>query len=100
MLDDRIWANPTPAVKGGLQEIGYRGLLARHGADKVYLHYGVDGWKNPKTVPMEKRSDGSFSCQISCDAERSIDFCFKDSADHWDNNSGWNWSVDIKSTSV
>ncbi len=95
MLDERIWYSPAKAAKGSLEEIGYRGLLARHGADKVYLHYGVDGWKSPMTVPMSKKTDGSFSCQVSCTGDRCIDFCFKDSADHWDNNSGHNWSVPV-----
>lgn len=95
MLDERIWSRPAPCVKGSLGEIGYRGLLVRRGADRVYLHYGTDGWENPKTVPMGKRPDGSFACQIMCEGDRSIDFCFKDSANHWDNNSGHNWSVPV-----
>ncbi len=95
MLDERIWNSPSPALKGGAEEIGYRGLLVRHGADRVYLHYGTDGWKNPKTVPMNRRPDGTFSCQITCEGERYIDFCFKDSANHWDNNSGHNWNVPV-----
>ncbi|HHW19127.1 MAG TPA: carbohydrate-binding protein [Firmicutes bacterium] len=95
LQDDRIWVNPSPASKGGLTEIGYRGLLAKSGADKVYLHYGTDGWKNPRTVPMSKRPDGSFATQIMADAERSLEFCFKDSADHWDNNNGLNWYVPV-----
>lgn len=95
MLDERIWNSPSPALKGGAEEIGYRGILVRHGADKVYLHYGSDGWKNPKTVPMNRRPDGSFSCHVTCDGDKSIEFCFKDSADHWDNNSGHNWNVPV-----
>jgi hypothetical protein len=95
MLDERVWNNPFPVQRGGIEEIGYRGILARQGADKVYLHYGADGWKNPKTVPMNRRADRSFSCEITCEGEKSIDFCFKDSADHWDNNSGHNWYVPV-----
>lgn len=95
MNDDRIWVNPSPPVKGSTAEIGYRGLLSQSGADKVYLHYGTDGWKNPRTVPMNRKPDGSFAGQIVVDAERSLEFCFKDSADHWDNNSGLNWYVPV-----
>lgn len=95
MLDDRVWVNPSPALKGNMAEIGYRGLLVKSGADKVYLHYGTDGWKNARTVPMNRRPDGSFSAQITAEGERSLEFCFKDSADHWDNNNGLNWYVPI-----
>ena len=94
-MDDRTWANPSPALRGAVEEIGYKGLLVRLGADRVYLHYGSDGWKNPRTVPMNRRPDGSFSCQIACDGEKCLDFCFKDSANHWDNNSGRNWNLPV-----
>ncbi len=94
-MDDRIWVNPSPPVKGQMVEVGYRGLLAKSGADRTYLHYGFDDWKNPKTVPMSKIADGSFSARILVEGERDLNFCFKDSADHWDNNSGWNWTQPI-----
>jgi hypothetical protein len=95
MNDKRIWSRPEFPKKGTTTQIGYRGILTEHGADKVYLHYGTDGWKSPKTVPMQIRFDGSFVTDIVCNAEKSIDFCFKDSADHWDNNSGMNWMLPI-----
>lgn len=95
MNDERVWVNPMPVRKGILEEIGYRGLLVNCGADKVYLHYGTDGWKNPVTVPMNRRADGSFSTHIVVSGDRSLDFCFKDSADHWDNNGGRDWHVNI-----
>lgn len=95
MMDERIWTDLSRGIRGNAAEIGYRGLLVRSGADKVYLHYGNDGWRNPKTVPMSKRPDGAFSCQITCDGEKCVDFCFKDSAGHWDNNSGRNWNLPV-----
>jgi hypothetical protein len=97
ITDDRVWVRPTPAVKNQRAEIGYNGLLARSGADSVWIHYGFDGWKNVQTQPMTRRGDGGFSCSVLCQGDRYVNFCFKDSADHWDNNSGWNWSCDIRS---
>ncbi len=98
MADDRVWVRPTPAIKDEKAEIGYNGLLARSGADSVWVHYGFDGWKNTQFQQMTKRGDGSFATTLNCRADRQVNFCFKDSANHWDNNSGWNWSCDIRTS--
>ncbi len=93
LFDDRVDVEPQPIKAGGLIKIRYAGLLARSGADQVYLHYGVDGWKKSATVPMQRIGD-RFEAEIKTTASvRQVDFCFKDSADHWDNNSGSNWRV-------
>ncbi|MGE5550494.1 MAG: carbohydrate-binding protein [Bacteroidota bacterium] len=93
LFDDRVQVDPEPLKAGGLTKIRYNGLLAKSGADRVYLHYGVDGWKKTTTIPMERIGD-RFEADIKTTASvRQIDFCFKDSADHWDNNNGLNWRV-------
>ncbi|GAW91735.1 carbohydrate-binding protein [Calderihabitans maritimus] len=94
--DDRIFVDPVPASKGSTVKIGYNGLLAKSGADAVWIHYGFDGWNSTATVPMYRQADGSFVTHITAQGNKEINFCFKDSADHWDNNSGWNWMCPIK----
>ncbi|MGE5528107.1 MAG: carbohydrate-binding protein [Patescibacteria group bacterium] len=95
LFDDRVQVDPEPVKAGGKARITYNGLLAKSGADQVYLHYGVDGWKRPQTVYMDKIGD-RFQCEVKTTATVSkLDFCFKDSADHWDNNGGLNWRVDV-----
>ena len=95
--DDRVWIKPMPVMRNQSVEVGYKGLLANSGADSVWVHFGFDGWKSAQTQPMMKRGDGSFSCSILCKGEHQMNMCFKDSANHWDNNSGWNWSCDVRS---
>lgn len=97
VTDDRVWVRPTPAIKNEKVEIGYKGLLAKSGADSVWMHYGFDGWKNTHTHQMMKRGDGAFTGSVNAQGERQLNFCFKDSANHWDNNSGWNWTADVRS---
>ncbi len=93
--DDRVNINPEPIKAGSKARITYDGLLARCGADRVFLHYGVDGWKKTNTIPMERIGD-RFEAEVKTTASvREIDFCFKDSADHWDNNGGFDWRVDV-----
>ncbi len=93
--DDRIQVEPEPIKAGSMAKIRYYGLLAKSGADRIFLHYGVDGWKKPATVEMNRVGD-RFESEIRTTASvKALDFCFKDSADHWDNNSGTNWRVDV-----
>ena len=96
LFDDRVQIEPEPIHAGEKARIYYNGILAKSGADKVYLHYGIDGWKKPNTISMDKISD-RFETEIKTTAGiREIDFCFKDSADHWDNNNGFNWKVSVE----
>lgn len=94
MRDERVFVDPGQPERKGKARIGYHGLLAASGADRVYLHYGFDGWRNPRTVPMSPFLDG-FTATIPIEGLEELNFCFKDSADNWDNNSGWNWKARI-----
>lgn len=95
-LDDRISLEPGTPRKGQELRVEYRGLLAQSGADTVWMHYGNDGWNNVVDLPMHRTPEGSFSCTTRAKGGREINLCFKDSADHWDNNSGENWSFRIE----
>ena len=75
--------------------IKYRGLLKNAGANDVYLYYGADGWKNSQTIRMSKDSMGDFAASLPAQAAHEVNFCFKDAANNWDNNSGWNWAVNV-----
>lgn len=93
--DERIALEPAPAKSGDTVHIKYYGLLKNSGADTVYLHYGTDGWNNSLTVPMNHSTEGNFATEITANAHAEINFCFKDSANNWDNNSGWNWKFNV-----
>lgn len=93
--DERIILEPSPVISGGKVKIAYRGLLKNAGANEVYLHYGFDGWKDRSTVKMSRSPGDVFITEIKAVADEKIDFCFKDSAGNWDNNSGQNWICEI-----
>ena len=94
--DDRVSYEPAPVKSGDTVHVNYQGLLRNSGADAVYLVYGTDGWKNVNTVQMQREQAGIFATEIKAEANQEINFCFKDSANNWDNNSGWNWKADIQ----
>jgi len=84
----------SPAVlkKGETAHVMYNGILARDGADRLYVHVGFgDDWKNVKDYKMIKTDQG-FEAQIPVSFDDTMNLCFKDRANNWDNNSGNNYS--------
>ena len=94
--DDRISLEPGKPSRGQNVTVEYRGLLAQSGADSVWMHYGFDGWNKIQDVQMRRTGQGSFSCTALVQGSKEMNFCFKDSANNWDNNNGYNWSILIK----
>lgn len=83
-----------PAAYANEVTICYNGLLSRSGADQVYLHCGFGDphhWANTSTQKMDRTPRG-WEKTIRM-MENKASFCFKDSANNWDNNSGYNWMI-------
>jgi hypothetical protein len=75
----------------------YYGLLSRSGAQQVYLHAGYGDareWQDVSDMKMSRTGWGWVKTLEIPDYKR-FNFCFKDNADHWDNNNGLNWSFEI-----
>lgn len=96
-IDGRVAVDPVPLAGKKKGTVMYKGLLSVSGADSVYLYSGYDDhWENARFTPMSKVDNVTWSADVSIDEEkRSFNFCFKDGADHWDNNHGLNWGVAI-----
>lgn len=96
-IDRRVAVDPVPLTGKKKATVMYKGLLSVSGADSVYLYSGYDDhWENASLTPMSKVDDLTWTADVSIDEnKKSFNFCFKDSADHWDNNSGLNWGVAI-----
>lgn len=96
-VDQGIEVSPTPIIAGQRVEIQYDGLLARSGAQQVYLHAGFgnnDSWNNVMDIKMNRQGK-RFVTHLSIEDETRFNFCFKDNAQNWDNNSGRNWCFEI-----
>lgn len=87
--------NPSVPTVGDKVKIVYDGLLSKSGATHVYAHIGFGSrWDNLQDVPMMKTSTG-FETTIPVYSTDSINLAFKDCANHWDNNSGMNYSYEV-----
>ena len=94
--DSRVNLDPNPPHQGDGVRIHYQGLLKNCGAQEIYLHYGFDNWNSEvATVKMERQYDGGFAAAVPAHHHdhRELNYCFKDSANHWDNNNGSNWTA-------
>lgn len=92
-----IAIDPLPATAGDEVTFLYNGLLAYSGAEEVYLHCGYGNnisWDIVKDERMEWTGYG-WAKTIELDRDSRLNFCFKDSANNWDNNNGVNWSIEI-----
>jgi hypothetical protein len=92
--DEMKGVEVKPAGYGNEANIRYNGLLSKSGADQVYLHCGFGDpvhWQNVSTLRMDRTSMG-WEKNIRMMDDKAI-FCFKDSANNWDNNSGYNWLI-------
>jgi hypothetical protein len=92
--NEQIELQPSLAHSGDSVRIKYHGLLKNSGADAVFIYCGKDGWQASKYIPM-RRGDDDFYVDVRAEADRELNFCFKDSANNWDNNNGYNWKVDV-----
>jgi len=95
--ENDIFVELPEVKKGEKTTVHYNGILNNSGAERVYLHYGFDGWNNTSTIPMKKTHEGCYSMEIDVKGKDEVNFCFKDSANNWDNNSGSDWKVGITS---
>jgi hypothetical protein len=81
------------AHDGSKVSILYNGALSQETKD-LYLHFGFGAgvdWIKVGEHPMQK-TPGGWLANISMMGDQRLNFCFKDSSQKWDNNSGYNWS--------
>ena len=95
-LTKNIFFNTDKLVANSTVKISYSGKLFQEKADEVFIHYGFGLlWENLQDVKMEK-TDLGFQAEITLDDSDSLNFCFNDGNDSWDNNEGQNYSFAIE----
>ena len=88
---------PTPITLGEHINSIYDGLLAKSGAQEVYLHVGFgphQSWHQVNDMKMLNTGRG-WEQTFQVNDRGRLNFCFRDSAMNWDNNSGHNWSFEV-----
>ena len=99
-LVKNIFFNTDKIIEGSKVKISYVGYLFQIGSEETYLHYGFGmNWDNVSEVKMEKTELG-FQCEIDILESDSLNLCFRNGANEWDNNFGQNFTFDIEKQEV
>jgi hypothetical protein len=94
-ISNGVLINPSTPSAGEKVKIVYDGLLSKSGATHVFARIGYGNrWENTQDVPMMKTGTG-FETTIPVMKADTLNVAFKDCANHWDNNSGMNYSFDV-----
>lgn len=90
-----IFFNTDKIVEGANIKVTYAGYLFQNGSQNVTVHcgYGPD-WKNGQDIQMQK-TDLGFQANINVAGSDTLNFCFKNENEQWDNNGGANYIFGI-----
>ncbi len=100
-LEETVYFDTTNLIEGRTAKLTYKGSLATAGAEEIYVHYGFGLlWENVQETKLVKVADNTFEADISLMAGDSINFCFRDGNNNWDNNETHNYSMPISKEEV
>ena len=94
-LSKNIFFNTDKLVEGSNVKISYTGSLYTEESTDVYLHYGFDNeWKELNEIKMEK-TDLGYQAEVALLPYSTLNLCFRDDNQNWDNNENANYVFDI-----
>lgn len=94
-MPNGVTISPAIPTAGEKVKVMYDGLLAKSGASHVFAHIGFgNNWDNLYDYRMDRTSTG-FETTIPVIKSDTLNICFKDCANNWDNNSGKNYTFDV-----
>ena len=95
-LVKNIFFNTDKLVENQTVKVSYTGNFFQDGSNEVYIHYGFGLlWENVQEIKMEK-TDLGFQAEINLISADSLNFCFRNENNCWDNNDNCNYSFPIE----
>lgn len=99
-LVKNIFFNTDKLVENSKVKISYTGKLFEENSKNVYLHYGYGiNWDNISDIEMTKTELG-YQAEIELMSSDSLNLCFRNSNNEWDNNNGQNYTFKIEKVEV
>lgn len=93
--DRRVYINANDLSVGNTAKLTYTGELADV-SEEIYVHLGYGLlWENVTEIKMSKANNQYFAYIPVMNAD-SLNFCFRNGNNQWDNNLGCNYSYEIK----
>lgn len=91
-----IFFNTDKLIENNKVKISYTGKLFQNGSDEVFIHYGFgNNWDNLNELKMEK-SELGFQAEIELLSSDTLNLCFRNSNNEWDNNEAQNYIFPIE----
>lgn len=95
-LAKNIFFNTDKLIRNTTVKISYTGDLFQNNSEDVFIHYGFGlQWENVSEKKMEKTELG-FQAEIELLDNDSLNFCFRDGNNNWDNNNYYNYIFPIE----
>lgn len=95
-LSKNIFFNTDRLVQTSKVKVSYTGTLFQENAEEVFIHYGFDNdWKELNEIQM-KKTDLGFQAEIELPTYDTLNFCFRDGNNNWDNNNTANYVFPIE----
>lgn len=99
-LVKNIFFNTDKLVENTKIKISYTGKLFEDNSEEVFLHYGYNSqWDNVSEIEMVKTELG-FQAEIELLSADSLNLCFRNSNNEWDNNNNQNYIFPIEKLEV
>ena len=91
-----IYFNTDKLVENTNVKVSYTGKFYQGNNEKVFLHYGYGkDWNNLNEIEMNK-TDLGYQAELQLLGDDTLNFCFKNQNNEWDNNFGKNYIFDIE----
>lgn len=95
-LVKNIFFNTDKLTPNSKIKISYTGMFFQDNSQDVYIHLGFgSNWDNLQDIKMEKTELG-FQTEFDLEESDSLNFCFKNGNEEWDNNNGQNYIFPIE----
>ena len=91
-----IYFNTDKLVENTKIKVSYTGKFYQGNSDKVFIHYGYGkDWDNVGEIEM-KKTDLGYQAELNLMSSDTLNFCFKNQNNEWDNNFGKNYIFEIE----
>ena len=95
-----IYFNTDKLVENADIKVSYTGKFYQGENEKVFLHYGYGkDWNNVNEIEM-KKTDLGYQAELNLAGTDSLNFCFKNQNNEWDNNCGQNYIFNIEKPEI
>ena len=95
-LVKNIFFNTDKLIENNTVKISYIGKLFQDDSEEVFIHYGFgNNWDNLNEIQMEK-TDLGFQAEIELVSGDTLNLCFRNSNNEWDNNNSENYVFPIE----